>query len=74
QWTGPEPTLQALIRQEEPKEPFTTQYELIIRAKDQADAFAMGCDVVESIKKRFDREGVEIPFPHRTLVQKQAST
>ncbi|MEL6804288.1 MAG: mechanosensitive ion channel family protein, partial [Bacteroidota bacterium] len=43
-------------------------------AKDQADAFAMGCDVVESIKKRFDREGVEIPFPHRTLVQKQAST
>ncbi|MEM8585655.1 MAG: mechanosensitive ion channel family protein [Bacteroidota bacterium] len=39
-------------------------------AKDQADAFGMGCDLMESIKKRFDREGIEIPFPHRTLVQK----
>lgn len=40
-------------------------------AKDNADAFAMGCDLFESIKKRFDQEGVEIPFPHRTLVQKK---
>ncbi|MEM7575554.1 MAG: mechanosensitive ion channel family protein [Bacteroidota bacterium] len=40
-------------------------------AKDQADAFAMGCELLESIKKRFDQEGVEIPFPHRTIVQKQ---
>lgn len=39
-------------------------------AKDQADAFGMGCDLMESIKKRFDREGIEIPFPHRTLVRK----
>ncbi|MEM6396495.1 MAG: mechanosensitive ion channel family protein [Bacteroidota bacterium] len=39
-------------------------------AKDQADAFAMGCDLIERIKKRFDREGIEIPFPHRTLVNK----
>ncbi len=38
--------------------------------KDNADAFALGCDVLESIKKRFDREGIEIPFPHRTIVQK----
>ncbi len=38
--------------------------------KDNADAFSMGCDLMESIKKRFDREGVEIPFPHRTIVHK----
>ena len=39
-------------------------------AKDSADAFLMGCDLLESIKLRFDAEGIEIPFPHRTLVYK----
>ncbi len=39
-------------------------------AKDSADGFVLSCDVLESIKKRFDREGVEIPYPHRTLLQK----
>lgn len=35
------------------------------------DAFSLQCDVLESVKKRFDREGVEIPFPYRTLVDKK---
>lgn len=39
-------------------------------AKDAPDAFVMGCDLYESIKKRFDKEGIEIPFPYRTLVFK----
>ncbi len=39
-------------------------------AKDSPDAFVLSCDVLESIKKRFDKEGIEIPFPHRTLVHK----
>ncbi len=39
--------------------------------KDPADSFILGCDLNESIKKRFDREGVEIPFPHRTIVEKK---
>lgn len=39
--------------------------------KDAADAFVIGCDMVESLKKRFDNEGIEIPFPHRTIVQKK---
>jgi small-conductance mechanosensitive channel len=34
------------------------------------DAFSLQCDVLESVKKRFDKEGVEIPFPYRTLVFK----
>ncbi|MEQ3656335.1 MAG: mechanosensitive ion channel family protein [Dokdonia sp.] len=42
-------------------------------ARDSADAFAMGCDLLESIKNRFDSEGIEIPFPHRTLVYKNKS-
>lgn len=34
------------------------------------DAFTLQCDVFESVKKRFDKEGIEIPFPHRTIVYK----
>lgn len=48
------------------------EYSVNLRAwawtKDSADNFVLGCDVLESIKKRFDKEGVEIPFPHRTIV------
>ncbi len=36
------------------------------------EAFNMKSDLLESIKKRFDKEGVEIPYPHRTLVYKEA--
>ncbi len=39
-------------------------------ANSQADSFLLACDLYESIKLRFDREGIEIPFPHRTLVMK----
>ncbi len=35
------------------------------------DSFNLRCDVFESIKKRFDTEGIEIPFPYRTVVMKK---
>lgn len=34
-------------------------------------AFVMYCDLLESVKRRFDKEGIEIPFPHRTIVEKK---
>lgn len=37
---------------------------------DPLTAFIMWSELLESIKKRFDSEGVEIPFPHRTIVYK----
>lgn len=50
------------------------EYSITLRAwawaKDQADAFVLKCDLLEIIKKRFDREGIEIPFPYRTLIIK----
>ncbi len=36
-------------------------------ASDPPTAFVMSCDLYESIKKRFDREGIVIPFPQRTV-------
>jgi len=38
--------------------------------KDFFDGFVLKTDLYKSIKQRFDKEGVEIPFPHRTLVMK----
>ncbi|MFH1403645.1 MAG: mechanosensitive ion channel family protein [Candidatus Altiarchaeota archaeon] len=40
-------------------------------SKDPKSAFIMGCDLNKSVKERFDREGVEIPFPYRTIVYKK---
>jgi small-conductance mechanosensitive channel len=35
------------------------------------EAFGLQCDVLKSVKERFDKEGVEIPFPYRTIVYKK---
>lgn len=39
-------------------------------SNDSVSGFIMKCDLNKSIKQRFDREGVEIPFPYRTIVFK----
>lgn len=39
-------------------------------AKNFDDAFVMNCDVLKSVKFAFDENGIEIPFPHRTIVMK----
>jgi small-conductance mechanosensitive channel len=38
--------------------------------KDRSDAFSAGCEIREAIKVRFDNEGVEMPYPYRTIVFK----
>lgn len=47
------------------------EYFLTIRAwacaKDASNAFILYCDLLENIKKRFDKEGIKMPFPHREL-------
>jgi small conductance mechanosensitive channel len=50
-----------------------TDFAMILRgyawSRDNGEAFDMYCDLLESIKKRFDTEGVEIPYPHFVVVQ-----
>lgn len=36
-------------------------------AKNYDDAFDLRCDVLESIKLRFENEGIDLPFPTRTV-------
>ncbi len=52
------------------------EYSITIRAyvwaKCNDDAFVISCDMNESVKKRFDANGIEIPYPHRTIVNKKS--
>lgn len=35
------------------------------------ESWELYCDLNKSVKERFDKEGIEIPFPYRTLVYKK---
>ena len=39
-------------------------------ARNQADAMILGYELLETFKKRFDEEGIEIPYPIQTIVKK----
>ncbi len=34
------------------------------------NAFTLSCDLLKSVKEEFDKNGIEIPFPYRTIVYK----
>jgi small conductance mechanosensitive channel len=38
------------------------------------DGFVLKCDLLKSVKERFEKEGIEIPYPHRTLVMKDGQS
>ncbi|MBF7091388.1 mechanosensitive ion channel [Flavobacterium sp. ALJ2] len=40
-------------------------------AKDATDGFILYCDLLHSIKKRFDTEKIEIPFPQQVITLKK---
>jgi small conductance mechanosensitive channel len=50
---------------------FAQVMRLYFWAPDQSAAIRMKFDLTEAIKKRFDREGIEVPFPYRTIVYKK---
>jgi len=52
-----------------------TDSSIILRAwawADNADnAFVLKCDLLQSIKERFDSEGIEIPYPYTNVILKK---
>ncbi|KKG10225.1 mechanosensitive ion channel family protein [Methanosarcina sp. 2.H.A.1B.4] len=49
---------------------FSVNLRLLVWFKDRSDAYSSGCEIREAIKRRFDSEGIEIPYPYRTIVYK----
>lgn len=49
---------------------FAVNLRLLVWFKDRSIAYSSGCEIREAIKKRFDVEGIEIPYPYRTIVYK----
>jgi len=50
---------------------FSVKLKAYFWVRDKLGGFIMEKEVLESVKKRFDKEGIEIPFPYRTLVYKK---
>lgn len=48
----------------------SVQLRASVWANDPSTGFALKCDLLKSIKERFEREGIEIPFPHRVVIMK----
>ncbi len=51
---------------------FSVNLKAAVWAKNPNEAYRMWCDLNKSIKEAFDREGIEIPYPYRTIIYKTA--
>ncbi len=49
---------------------YSVDLKAYIWAEGSDHAFVLMCDMLKSVKQRFDLEGIEIPFPYRTIVYK----
>jgi len=49
---------------------FALNLKAYVWTKDNATAYALKCDVLKSAFDRFNKEGIEVPFPYRTIVYK----
>lgn len=49
---------------------FSVDLKAYVWTSGNDDAFVLKCDLLKSVKYRFDNEGIEIPFPYRTIVYK----
>jgi small-conductance mechanosensitive channel len=47
---------------------FAVNLRLTFHVPSRGLAFDTGCDIREAVKKRFDAEGIEIPYPYRNVV------
>jgi small-conductance mechanosensitive channel len=49
-----------------------TDYSVKLRseawARNASEGFELKCEMLKAVKEKFDEEGIEIPYPHRTVV------
>ena len=50
---------------------FSVDLKAYVWSSGNDNAFVLKCDLLKSVKHRFDREGIEIQFPYRTIVYKK---
>lgn len=51
---------------------FSVDIKAYIWTSSNGNAFILNCDLLRSVKQRFDKENIEIPFPYRTIVFKNS--
>ncbi|MCB9335523.1 MAG: mechanosensitive ion channel family protein [Flavobacteriales bacterium] len=67
------------IRNNEPKvivrvislDEYSVRLKAYVWSSGNDNAFVLQCDLLKSIKEQFDKNGIEIPFPYRTIVYKK---
>lgn len=67
------------IKNEEPKvivrvvslDDYSVRLKAYVWSTGNDNAFVLQCDLLKSIKEQFDKNGIEIPFPYRTIVYKK---
>ena len=47
------------------------QLRATIWSENPGKGFDLKCDLLKSVKEQFDAQGIEIPFPHRTVIVKK---
>lgn len=50
---------------------YSVNLKAYIWTKTNDDGFVLRCDLLKSVKQRFDKVGIEIPFPYSTIVFKK---
>jgi len=50
---------------------FSVQLKAYVWTNSNDEAYALKCDVMKSVFDRFNSEGIEVPFPYRTIVYKK---
>ncbi len=49
---------------------FSIKLKAYLWCEGNDNAFILSCDLLKSVKEEFDKNGIEIPFPYRTIVYK----
>jgi len=50
---------------------FSVQLKSYVWSNTNGESWALQCDVMKSVFERFNKEGIEVPFPYRTIVYKK---